>query len=365
MRSAWPSLPDRIERLNAELAQLNPQAAPPAPPRPVNAGERSHNALRPQHFEEVIGQDAAVAMMTRFILTAKRRKVSLDHVLAIGPAGTGKSTFSHVVGNELDVDVFEVEAPVSRETLLELRLVMKDRDILRIEEIHQQAVMERRGKSNATQPEVLYAIMEDRVMPSGAGLIEFPDITIIGTTTDEGLLPDPFLARFPVRPHLEPYGPEALAHMARWNGEKLGLVVAPTAADLFAGAARGTPRQINNYVKNAGMLTDDVVDLDLAKEVLEFNGVTRDGLTRDMQNMLTFLLTKGKHETSKGTVYRASVNTIATGIGKSRDSKAIALRVEPHLIERGFIQIGQGRILTAAGIQRAEELLNNSSPHTV
>lgn len=357
---AMPSpteLRQRVEDLRA-LSMPEPDTfAGTTAPQPVSTDDRSKNVLRPETFAEVIGQEAAVAMMTRVVETCKRRGQSLDHVLLVGGAGTGKSTFSHVIAHELGAEVYEVEAPISRDTLLELRLTMNDGDILRIEEIHQQGIMERRGLGGSTQPEVLYAIMEDRVMPSGAGLLDFPDITIIGTTTDEGLLPDPFLARFPLRPRLEPYGEAALAKMARWNGDKLGLVVTPTAADLFAAAARGTPRQVNNYVKNGGMLADDVIDDATAHEVLsDLNGVTDDGLTLDMQNMLIFLYTKSRRETAKGVSYRASVNTIATGIGKSRDSKAIALRVEPYLIEKGYVQIGQGRVLTDAGIERAKEL---------
>lgn len=326
-------------------------------PRPASTEDRSKNPMRPERFSEVIGQPGAVSMMERVVAACERRHQALDHVLLVGSAGTGKSTFSHVIAHELGVDVYEVEAPVDRETLLELRTTMRDRDILRIEEIHQQAIMERRGKSAGSQPEVLYAIMEDRVMPSGAGLLDFPEITIIGTTTDEGMLPESFLARFPLRPRLEPYDHDALVKMAKWNGEKLHTVVTPTAAELFASASRGVPRQINNYVKNAAMLTDDVIDPKIAEEVLfDLNGVTADGLTVDMQRMLTFLYSKGKHETPNGPVYRASINTIATAIGKSRDSKAIALRVEPWLIEEGLIQIGQGRILTDAGIERAKEL---------
>ena len=86
--------------------------------------------------------------------------------------------------------------------------------------------------------------------------------------------------------------------------------------------------------------------------------MTVDGLTPDMSAMLTFLLTKGKQTTAAGEVrYQSSVSTIATGIGKSRDVKAITLRVEPYLIECGFIQVTHGgRRLTDAGIQRAEEL---------
>lgn len=336
--------------------------APAAAPSPVSAADRTSNPLRPASFAEVIGQERAVTMMQRVVQAAAVRGEPLDHVLLVGPSGTGKSTFSHVIAAELGVDVYEVEAPVSHETLLELREVMGDGDLLRIEEIHQQAIMERRGRGAATQPEVLYAVMEDRTLTSGTGILPFPAITIIGTTTDEGMLPDPFLNRFPLRPRLAPYGADDIAVMAVWNAEKLGLRITLPAAVRLANASRGVPRQINNFVKNAASLVgpSGTVTTELADEVLfDLNGVTADGLTPDMQAMLTFLYTRARRVMASEEVrYQASVNTIATGIGKSRDSKAIALRVEPYLIERGFVQVGHGgRTLTIEGIERARELL--------
>src|SRR3954447_22458512 len=177
------------------VAPLGAAQTASAPPSPVNTEDRTSNPLRPSSFAEVIGQERAVAMMQRVVAAAKRRGEPLDHVLLVGPSGTGKSTFSHVIAAELGVNVYEVEAPVSHETLLELREVMANGDLLRIEEIHQQAIMERRGRGAATQPEVLYAVMEDRTLTSGSGVLPFPAITIVGTTTDEGMLPDPFLNR--------------------------------------------------------------------------------------------------------------------------------------------------------------------------
>jgi len=46
------------------------------------------------------------------------------------------------------------------------------------------------------------------------------------------------------------------------------------------------------------------------------------------------------------------------GIGKSRDTKAVVLRIEPWLVRCGYIQIvaGSGRRLTEDGIARAVEL---------
>lgn len=336
-----------------------------APLRPVTSDDRSKNPLRPTLLDEVIGQEQAKRMMRRVLDATLARKVPLDHVLLVGASGTGKSTFSHVIANELRVQVFEVEAPVSRDTLLELREVARDRDILRIEEIHQQAVMERRGRSAATEPEVLYAVMEDRVIPGAGGLVDYPEITIIGTTTDEGMLPDPFINRFPLRPHLDPYTELDLREIARMNADKLGLSISFDAAALLAQASRGVPRQINTYVRNAALLCwpDTFCDEFTAREVLaDLNNVTDDGLTRDMVEMLTFLYTKGRREGRDGDVsYQASVNTIATATGHSRDSKAIALRVEPYLIQRGYIQVGHGgRRLTDLGVQRARELIGEN-----
>jgi Holliday junction resolvasome RuvABC ATP-dependent DNA helicase subunit len=51
------------------------------------------------------------------------------------------------------------------------------------------------------------------------------------------------------------------------------------------------------------------------------------------------------------------VATLATALGKSRDTKAIVLRIEPYLIERGYLQVGHGgRSLTDSGVSRAQQL---------
>lgn len=329
-------------------------------PEPTNNTDRTANELRPTTFDQVIGQAATVKLLRRVVDSAWDNRRALDHILFVGPSGTGKSTLANVIGNEMGVDVFQVEAPVSADTLLSLREVMRDGDILFIDEIHQQAIMERRGRQAALQPEGFYHVMEDRVIPTQNGMLPFPAITVIGATTDEGMLPDAFVNRFPLQPRLEGYTESELRRIAHANAHTLGILLTPPAAEVFAGASRGVPRQINNYVKNAEALTSNgVVTRANAVEVVEdLNGATLDGLTADMVAMLRFLYTRCKRVNGNGDVkYQASVNTIATAIGKSRDSKAIALRVEPYLIERGYVQVTHGgRMLTPEGIERAAAL---------
>jgi Holliday junction DNA helicase RuvB len=330
----------------------------PAKLQPSNFGERTANPLRPAVLDDVIGQDRTKDLLRRVIRAALLRGGALDHVLLVGASGTGKSTMANVIANELHVLCFQVEAPISHETLLELRETMEDNDVLFIDEIHQQAIMERRGRSTSTQPEVLYQVLEDRTIVTGAGVLPFPAITVIGATTDEGMLPDPFINRFPLRPVLDTYTQDDLTRIAKANAEVLGIELEWEAARMFARASRGVPRQINNYVRNGAMLGPKI-DVALAQEVLhDLNRVTDDGLTLDMQRTLTFLYKRARKTTKDGdTSYKASVNTIATAIGKSRDTKAVALRVEPYLIEKGYLQVGHGgRSLTPAGARRAQEL---------
>lgn len=348
-------------RLHTERMALRSRGSEPPKPtiQPVSSDARSNNALRPTSFDGVIGQENAKRMMQRVIAAAKMRGVALDHILLVGAAGTGKTTFSTVIANELGGDCYQIAAPVSLDLLLELRESMSDGDVLFIDEIHMQAIQERRGKESITQPEVFLSLLEDGVISTGQGILDFPRITVIGATTDPGRLPDPFLDRFPLKPVLESYSERELAVMAGNNAMRLGLQITAGAALTFARASRGVPRQINNYVRNAAMLATDALDEDLALEVLEdLNGTTPDGLTRDMAGMLTFLYEKGRTENRDGEVrYQASVNTIATAIGLSRDTKAVALRVEPYLIQRGFVQVGHGgRSLTDKGVQRARQL---------
>lgn len=323
--------------------------------------ERTKNVLRPEWLQDVIGQARAKDLLTRAIVATMRRKQPLDHTLLIGPSGTGKTTLATVVANELGVDCFQLAAPVGLDMLRELRETMQSFDILFIDEIHQQAVAERRGKDSATQPEVWYSLLEDGVLMTGQGPLDFPDVCVIGATTDPGMLPEPFLNRFPLRPQLAEYTPDELVAIAEMNARKLGLQADANAIRILAGACRGIPREINNLMRNAAILGSDDgrIDATEARDVLAVNAIAHDGLTKQMQDVLTFLYQRARRVKPDGeVVYQASVNTIATAVGLGRDTKAVALHVEPYLIRLGLLQVGHGgRLLTDAGVVRAQELL--------
>jgi holliday junction DNA helicase RuvB len=354
----WAALDAARRAAEATAAAAEKERAGRPTLTPADTTAASGNVMRPESWDEVIGQEHVKRLLSRMVAAAKDRGRPLGHCLFRGPAGTGKTTLAHVIAHELGRHIYQLEAPVSADTLAELAEVMQDGDILFLDEIHQQALPDRRGRQSATTPEVLFSIMEDFTMPTPYGVIEFPRITIMGATTDEGALPDAFIDRFPIKPMLEPYSVDEMVQIVNLAARKIGLHPTRVAARMFAEASRGVPREVNNFLRNADELGADILTPGLAFEVVhDLNGYTDDGLTPDMQALLIFLYTRARRVSKGEVVYQASVNSIATAIGKSRDTKAIQLRVEPYLIREGYLQVLHGgRALTERGIERAHEL---------
>lgn len=350
-------LPELIRRSTALEMERRRHDQPMLDIQPVSASQRSANELRPSTLDEMVGQERLKPLLRRIIDIATTSERPLDHMLLVGQSGTGKSTVANVVANELGEDVYQIDAPVSHDMLVTLAEKMRDGNVLYIDEIHRQVAGDRRGVTAAVQPEIFYHILEDRRLVTSFGVIPFPEVTVIGATTDAGLLPEPFLARFPLQPRLDRYTEEEMAELAKRNTQALGHTIDDDAALVFGAASRSNPRQVNTYVRNARTLAAAHITADLAREiVVELNNTTLDGLTVDMAGMLRFLLLSARKK-GDGVVYQASVGNIATYIGKSRDTKAVQLYVEPELIRRGLVQVSHGgRMLTDAGIQRAKEL---------
>jgi len=68
--------------------------------------------LRPQVFEDFTGQHKILANLRVFVQAAKQRGEALDHVLLHGPPGLGKTTLSHIIANEMGVNIRITSGPV-------------------------------------------------------------------------------------------------------------------------------------------------------------------------------------------------------------------------------------------------------------
>ena len=59
--------------------------------------EDDESQLRPQSFDEYVGQANLKSNLKVFVGAAKLRDESLDHVLLYGPPGLGKTTMSMII----------------------------------------------------------------------------------------------------------------------------------------------------------------------------------------------------------------------------------------------------------------------------
>src|SRR4051812_30002842 len=159
--------------------------------------DRQNYALRPQRFDQYIGQESLIRKLRIAVSAARERREPVDHTLLHGPPGLGKTTLAHVIANEVGAQVHVTNGPALTKAadLVGILQRLGEGDVLFIDEIH---------RLNAVVEEYLYPAMEDYkievTLDTGAHArvvtIPIPQFTLIGATTRLGLLTGPMRGRF-------------------------------------------------------------------------------------------------------------------------------------------------------------------------
>lgn len=290
--------------------------------------------LRPQRFDEYIGQERLKKNLQLAIDAAKKREEPIDHVLLYGPPGLGKTTMATVIANEMGKGIRITSGPAIERAgdLASILTNLADGDILFIDEIHR--------LSRAVE-EVLYSAMEDFKLdivigkgPAARSIrLDLPKFTVIGATTRTGSLAAPLRDRFGHLYRLEFYTPEEIAQIINRAAGILQTKIHPESAQSLSTRARLTPRIANRLLKRvrdyADVNGDGIIDAVTTKQALEMMEIDELGLDPADRHLLKAIIDNYQDNP-------VGLTTIAALTGD--EATTIEDFYEPYLLQIGFIE---------------------------
>jgi Holliday junction DNA helicase RuvB len=317
-----------------------PKAATP----PVEASLDA--ALRPNKWDEYVGQSQIKANVRIVLDAAKKRKSMPEHFLFYGPPGVGKTTLAHLIAHHMEAPL-KTTSGVAIERAGDLAAILTNLEpntVLFIDEIHQLP---------HKVEELLYPALEsgtlDLILGKGPSArtveLTLPPFTLIGATTRVAQLSAPLRSRFGGGVYqLDFYADDDMKNIIRRSAKVLGLTAPEEVVKKVSDRSRATPRVANALLKRVrdfSEVHERKLSGDLCDEACELFGIDTLGLTKDDRRYLETL-----DKSFRGGP--AGVRALAASIHEDVDTMEYVY--EPYLLRLGFIERSpRGRVLTSRG----------------
>jgi len=295
--------------------------------------ESTEITLRPDAWNEYIGQEQIKKNLGVFIQASKKRDEALDHVLFYGPPGLGKTTLALIIANEMNANIKVTAAPMIEKSgdLAAILTNLEEGDILFIDEIH---------RLSPAVEEILYSSMEDFridiIIGSGPAAqtvkIDLPRFTLIGATTRAGMLSNPLRDRFGMSFRMQFYSSQELAKIISQASNKLSKNIIEKASFEISKRSRGTPRialRLLRRVRDFAEVADELeINYSTTQYALNELGINSYGFD-EMDLRLLKLLAHAKGRAM-------GLSTIAAAL--SEDEGTVEDVLEPYLIANGYLE---------------------------
>jgi len=289
--------------------------------------------LRPQSFDEYVGQEQAVASLRVSVEAARQRGECVDHVLLYGPPGLGKTTLAGVIANEMGTNLVTTSGPAIERgaDLMGILTNLAEHDVFFIDEVH---------RLPRAVEELLYPAMEDfavnfvidRGLHARTLKYSLRPFTLVAATTRPGMLSAPLRERFGILHHLDFYSQAELTRIVSRSASILGARVEPDGSAEIARRARGTPRIVNRLLRRvrdyAQVAGDGLITVVIARDALDREGVDGRGLDRLDRRFLSAII----DHYAGGPV---GIEAVAATINDEAES--LTELVEPYLLKIAFV----------------------------